>query len=981
MKKILALVLATALLLTVVPVSVLAFDQYVVYGGQSGCQLTDFTLAQASNPWLLWDVTFEKYCDNRVWETTKDHPNLVGRTVIPTFAFEGSAVTFNGTAVESGVTEVVLQAENDLVVTTDTARAEYQISITEETNGLPVVLIDTDGAPIPDKVDYVDSAISVLGAEIHGGKDIYAAVAGIKLRGNSTMSYDKKPYRIKFDKKQDVFGLGKAKSWVLLANYLDPSAIRNEIAYKFATRLNTYTAESEAKSFQVYVPRVRPVEVYLNGEYKGLYDMGDHVQVDSTRIAIDESGDEFDDNDVQLYPEGDVGYYLEVEDPSRVIPEWYSENAYYVTIKNSGGTGYGTLYTGNLTSSGGLETAGSGTLDTLYVQIKTPEIPSEEQVAYIDNYLQTVNDLILAKDEAVWDYIDMDSFIDWYLANELYKNTDSGFLSSVKMFKDKGGKLCMGPVWDFDIGSGAVAYSKIDDPTGWRTRVTERCAWYDTLFQMDTFVNAVEKRWADIRGNGIVDQIFTDIDELSVQMGDAALQNYDMWHDNYVTAVNNTGWLSTTSRCLDGKWIEQIQTLRAYMQARVQWFDEQFGYNQSADALPYVNMLSSTLSSTSVSKTFEINKSFNVKEMPNLYLSVYSRGSFNITFTFDVGTPSLANDWKGSDPLLPFQGTTGENITAGTYTNVALNLDNYMQFSSNPSASVITLKNIIITASGSRRSVQVNSLYASDSVQDNVVAAGATAIGGDVVIVGDPLYGETLTAESLAVTPYGTALTYQWYANGVAISGATAATFDPSSSYIGQAISVTVNPSSSNYSGSLTSEAITLQKSANDYATSQTPELIEVTDTTMTILEREGYEISVDGVHWQTSGIFTDLTPNTLYRVYYRHGEFATQQHGLPGANALRVITAVDPEPPTDPDQPVDPDQPTDPDQPEEPTLLMGDVSGDGKVTTSDARLTMLHALESNQLTGDALTAADFNGDGDITTTDARLIMLYALTN
>ncbi|MBQ3093693.1 MAG: CotH kinase family protein [Clostridia bacterium] len=584
MKKIVSFLLVLALLCTALPMSVLAFDQYTVHLGTNGCRLTSLTFTQANNAWLAWNVTFGKHCDDRVWETEKAHPNMVGRTVIPTFTYEGTSVTFNGVAITSDTSEIELKAQNDLVVYNGTARAEYLISITEADNGLPVVLIDTDGVAIPDKINYVASHITLLDADMFGGEDILAAPAGIKLRGNSTMGYDKKPYRIKFEKKQNVFGLGKAKSWVLLANYLDPAAMRNEIAYKFATRLNTYTAEAMAKGFQVYVPRVRPVEVYLNGEYKGLYDMGDHIQVDSTRIAIDESGDELDENDVQLYPEPDVGYYLEVEDGSRVIPEWYSENAYYVTIKNTGGTGTGTLYTGNM-YDGKLETAGTGTLNMLYVQLKTPEIPSQAQVDYIQDYLQTVNDLILAKSSKVWDYIDMDSFIDWYLANELFKNTDSGFLSSVKMHKDKGGKLCMGPVWDFDIGSGAVAYAEINDPTGWRTRTTERCAWYDTLFSMATFSNAVNARWAALHEEGILEAVLTDIDEMKALMNESANDNFHMWHDSYVSAVDATSWLTVPDYCLSSDWESNVAYLRNFMEARIAWMDQQFGYASSPSTL------------------------------------------------------------------------------------------------------------------------------------------------------------------------------------------------------------------------------------------------------------------------------------------------------------------------------------------------------------------------------------------------------------
>ncbi len=554
MKKWISGVLAVLMLITMLPMSTLAFDQYVVYSGQAGCQLTSWSIPKADNPWLMNNITFETQCDGRVWVTADAHPYLVGAMVVPSFTYEGDRLTFNGQTIAQG-DSVALQAENELVVYGGSNRAEYQISVTEESNGLPVVLIDTNGKSIPDKVNYVDAKISVLGAEIYGGNDILAAVAGIKLRGNSTAGYDKKPYRIKFDKKQDVFGLGKAKSWVLLANYLDPAAMRNDIAYAFGSRLSTLTEEKTG--FSMYVPRVRPVEVYLNGQYRGLYDMGDHVQVDGTRIDIDDSGDEFDDNDVQVHPEANVGYYLEIEDSSRVLEEYEKEGAAYFTINNTGGS----------------------SLDTLYVQVKTPEVPSAAQLNYIKQYVQTVNDLINARDARVWDYIEMDGFIDWYLVNEVFKNTDSGFLSSVKLFKDKDGKLSMGPVWDFDLGSGAVAYSDIDEPNGWRTRVDDRCAWYKNLFKMSDFSNAVNARWADLHNEGIIDGIFADIDALESYLEKAANRNYDYWHESYVSAVNNTSWLYVPDIQMNStNWETQVDYLRTYMKGRIAWIDEQFGY-------------------------------------------------------------------------------------------------------------------------------------------------------------------------------------------------------------------------------------------------------------------------------------------------------------------------------------------------------------------------------------------------------------------
>ena len=955
MRRICSIFLAIALLCTALPLNALAFDSYEIYSGRDGCRLLEFSVSQSLNPWLLWDVEFDTFCDGRVLETNADHPHLLGRTVVPTFTYEGTALTFNGVTLESGVTEVVLKAENELVVYDGDQRAEYQVTVTEETNGIPVVLIDTDGASIPDKVNYVDTAITILGADVYGGKDIYAATGGIKLRGNSTMGYDKKPYRIKFDSKQNVFGLGKAKSWVLLANYLDPASIRNDVAYAFATRLSALTAETTG--YSVYVPRTRPVEVYLNGEYKGLYDMGDHVQVDGTRIDIDDSGDEFDDNDVQLYPEGDVGYYLEIEDPSRVIPEWYSESAYYVTIKNSGGTGTGTLYTGNKNPDGTLETAGTGKLDTLYVQIKTPEIPSEEQIAYITDYLQTVNDLILAKDERVFEYIDIDGFIDWYLVNELFKNTDSAFLSSVKMFKDKSGKLYMGPVWDFDIGSGAVAYNTVDSPVGWLTRSSSRCGWYQALFQMDSFVEAVEKRWADLHDTGVFDALFEDIDGLIPYLSESAEEDYTMWHDSYVNAVNNTGWLTVPAHQLTSNyWIEQVQYFRAYMKARISWMDEQFGYAEAVTS-PYVNMLSSAITCTSSSRTYTVNQTYNVKQFPYFFLTVTSQGAFDIVFNFDIGSASLSGDYKSPDGNHPFVGTNGEAIAAGTYQSVQLNVAGFVPYSSNPDATTITLESITVKANGSRRNVKVSELYAAFEEQTDVSGDATAAIRGEVFIAGIPEYNSTVTADTMAIVPYGAGVSYQWYADGEAIDGATSANFTPDASYIGKNLTVTVS-GLGGYSGSVTSEPVEFRRDTYTYRTTQIPELLSKSHDTLTIAERVGYEISVDGVNWQTSGTFTGLSPNTLYRVYYRHGVTELQTAGTAGT-PLHIITDVDPNPPVG---------------------LAGDADLDGTLSTTDAKLILRHGLGQITLSGVALRSADFDGDGHANTTDARAL-LKAIVN
>ncbi|MBQ9414027.1 MAG: CotH kinase family protein [Clostridia bacterium] len=543
MKKVIAVLAATVILCAALSVSASAFAPHVVYGGQAGCRLLSWSFTQQKNMWLLWDVTFKKVSGDRVWETEKEHPNLIGRQVIPTFSFEGESVSFNGITITSGVTSIVLKEQNDVVITAGRVRAEYQIAITEKTNGLPVVLIDTANAAISNKTDYVNASVSVLGGS---GRDIYAATAGVRLRGNSTLGFPKKAYRIKFGKTQNPFDLGQAKNWTLIANYIDPAFIRNEIAYSFASRLNQMTAATREDGFLMFTPRMVAVEVYLNGHYLGLYDFSDHMQVNEIRVDIDEGkgGGE------------DVGYFIEAEAEGRVLEEYENEGTPYFTVK-----------------------AGGWKQEEIYFQFKSPEEPTAAQIAYIQNYMQTVSDLAMAKDPAVWDYVDRDSFIDWYLANELFKNPDSPFQSSCFLYKDKGGLLRMGPVWDFDRCAGAVAYIGLADPEGWRTKDSRFSTWYKNFFEMSEFADAVHARWAKRHEEGLLDQIFTDIDEREPYLLAAATEDYAKWHERYANTARKTMEDFAKPDCLDPtRWEEQLQYVRSFMRARIQWIDKEYGY-------------------------------------------------------------------------------------------------------------------------------------------------------------------------------------------------------------------------------------------------------------------------------------------------------------------------------------------------------------------------------------------------------------------
>ena len=163
-----------------------------------------------------------------------------------------------------------------------------------EDGGIPLIRIKTDEGKFPqDKENYVDGTLEIV-EKTGSDKVIFEkADMGVRLRGNSTLESPKKAFRIKFDKKQSLFDLPAAKSWVLLANYFDKSNIRNYLAYLTAHKLdNLY-----------FQPSCIFVEVEFNGDYIGLYLLCEQMQTGEGRVDIEQ--DEYDDTNGSYFMELD----------------------------------------------------------------------------------------------------------------------------------------------------------------------------------------------------------------------------------------------------------------------------------------------------------------------------------------------------------------------------------------------------------------------------------------------------------------------------------------------------------------------------------------------------------------------------------------------------------------------------------------------------------------------------------------------------
>ncbi len=300
-----------------------------------------------------------------------------------------------------------------------------------EPENIPVVNIETENnEPITSKDDYIRATFKIDDEVV--GKSIK-----IRGRGNTTWALPKKPYQIKFDDKESVLEMPKDKKWVFLANYTDKSLLRSELAYNLGYMSNLdWTPESEF------------VDVNLNGEYVGIYQIVQKVEESSNRVDI-----------------GDDGYLLEVDQLSRID----ADDVYF-----------------------------HSSISDYYFNIKEPKLDIEdEEYVFIKNYIEEFETLILNNDnptlEDISRLIDLDSFIDWYLINEIGKNNDAIFYSSVYMNLIPGEKLKMGPIWDFDIAFGNINYNGNEKPEGFWVKNSK---WYTKLFENQEFKTLVKNRFA-----------------------------------------------------------------------------------------------------------------------------------------------------------------------------------------------------------------------------------------------------------------------------------------------------------------------------------------------------------------------------------------------------------------------------------------------------------------------------------------------------
>ncbi|MDD4165182.1 MAG: CotH kinase family protein, partial [Eubacteriales bacterium] len=402
-------------------------------------EITSIVLKKKNNPYLKEDIVFEVNTQNKTISSSFEFTYAQNTDLYFTITHNGERVENGKEPIDEKNSFLLWRSNKITVVGKNNLQTVYTVSLREKNYGLPVVYINTDsGKSVGKYDDYVNGSVSVFSKK---GANLYGKPMKIRVRGNSTRTHPKLSYRIKLDEKSGVLGMGSAKNWVLLANHSDKSLMRNLCAFYLAEQFSGIT----------YTPSMQFAEVYLNNEYIGVYTIGDHLQVQENRVDIEEGSSKTD-----------TGYFLECDVRAAEEDRRYFE------------------------------------VSGMLFSVLSPKPATDDQFDYISSYVQRIDKMLRNRDERVWNFLDMKSCADWLLAKEICGATGMGY--DAYMYKDKGGKLYFGPVWDYDLAFGNADFGGAE-----RYDRFYLCSgqWMALWLEYDSFRSVFLKRWEEAKSTYI----------------------------------------------------------------------------------------------------------------------------------------------------------------------------------------------------------------------------------------------------------------------------------------------------------------------------------------------------------------------------------------------------------------------------------------------------------------------------------------------
>jgi len=403
-------------------------------------------------------------------------------------------------------------------------------------SNLPIIVINTNGRRIPD-----EPKITAEMGVIYNGKgkrnklsdtfNDYAGQIGIELRGNTSLDFPKKSYALETRKPDGennnvpLLGLPQENDWILYAPYSDKSLMRNDLTFNLAMEIGRYA------------PRTRFCELVLNGEYRGIYVLMEKIKIDKDRIDIakltesDTGGDELT---------GGYIIKLDWEDPK----------------------------------SSGWNSPIDGTLFHYHHPQKDKLLPVQKK--YIKDFITEFEYALDGDDykdpeKGYRKYIDVGSFIDYFMSVELAHNADSYRISTF-MYKDKDSNdslLHYGPLWDFNLAYGNQDEGPFGTPYQWSWQIglDDVNFWWHRLLSDPSFKKQVVDRWFELRQDLLhTTRIFFYIDSVTTVLDEAQVRNFERW-----PVLGEWVWPNVF---VGETYQEEVDYLKNFIIERVKWVDE-----------------------------------------------------------------------------------------------------------------------------------------------------------------------------------------------------------------------------------------------------------------------------------------------------------------------------------------------------------------------------------------------------------------------
>lgn len=420
-------------------------------------------------------------------------PYLYNFTLAPTFTVaEGVKVYCNGELQESGVSTQDFKNPVEYTLVDGTEKSTFTVSVNN--TGLPVVVVNVN---TPGTVSFLDFAIPAkdkdwseaddIAVYKNGVADLNKAGCSIRLRGNTSSNYDKRPMAIKLNKKAGILGMKEHKRWILLSPWTDMSLIRNYLAFNIAQTIQNHfingpTDGSTLGKGLVWNPSGQNVELVINGIHAGNYLFCEQIKINNNRLKMTKPifEDVVEKNTSPTVK--DCSYLIEFDNnfdetwrfktTMRELPCLFKDD-FKVTAKN------GTTYDGS----------------AIFENLKTYINAIESNLTY-GYYTEAYKSL------------DINSVIDYWFVYEIAMNDEIQHPKSVYMYKDGDGKLSAGPVWDFDSQN----FTNVDTEKNqwyyhtWSSLLIERSKsgeglqymWWPLLMKDQSYINRVKARWADV---------------------------------------------------------------------------------------------------------------------------------------------------------------------------------------------------------------------------------------------------------------------------------------------------------------------------------------------------------------------------------------------------------------------------------------------------------------------------------------------------